>query len=165
MSHKIAYRCYCFHKWLVCVCVCLLWGGNYWRSERLSMFRHWQSTLFPVCDIVHWLVRWRGFVMTGKYSDCVPQLSSSAVSPAVFVVAVVFCQSAQQMSLCQCWERESIRTCSAWDLGLLSSVTPLFLPHFCRFIVRGPVRKSVPVACNILAKERCTDCIRRVPMF
>jgi len=27
--------------------------------------------------------------MTGKYSDCVPQLSSSAVSPAVFVVAVV----------------------------------------------------------------------------
>jgi len=27
--------------------------------------------------------------MTAKYSDCVPQLSSSAVSPAVFVVAVI----------------------------------------------------------------------------
>ena len=27
--------------------------------------------------------------MTGKYCDCVPQLSSSAVAPAVFAVAVV----------------------------------------------------------------------------
>ena len=72
--------------WLPLVCVSP-WDGN-WRSERLSMFRR-QWTLFPVCDIVHWLVRWQGFVITGKYSDCVPQLSSLVVSPAVFAVAVI----------------------------------------------------------------------------
>jgi len=104
--------------------------------------------------------------LTRLCNDCEIQwLCTAAVIIGCHPRWYCFCHSAQQMSLCRCSGRESIRTYRPWDLGLLSSVTPLFLPHFCRFVVRGSVRKSVPVACNILAKERRTDWIHQANSY
>ena len=72
--------------------------------------------------------------MTGKYSDCVSQLSSSAVSPAVFVVAVVLLLPVRAANVALSVFRDRIDShVSCFRLGVAFFSHPFLSPTLLQF--------------------------------